>query len=208
MPTDKKRFGVNPLFFVALSVLIILEGPALTAVLFLSAALHELGHFAAASLFGGRPTGFYILPIGMRIDLDTDKMSYRGEALTALAGPLANALLWGLSVLLARLTGHELLIFSAAANFFLAAVNLVPALPLDGGRIVKCVLGSKLESVEKAEKISDVVTLVSLAVLLAFGVYILIVSGCNISLVAISLFLLLNLLREKLPLNTHNDIVN
>ncbi|MBQ3823989.1 MAG: hypothetical protein II808_02145 [Clostridia bacterium] len=198
MPTEKKRFGISPLFLVAASVLVYLEGPAVAAVIFLSAAVHELGHFGAAALFGGKPTGFFILPIGMKIELDAAKMSYLGEAVTALAGPFVNVIMWAASAVVARYTGLDIFVFSAAANFFLAVLNMIPALPLDGGRALRCVLRKHLEDVEKADGISDVVTLVSLVAVFAFGIYVLVSSGYNISLIAISLFLLVTLLREKL----------
>lgn len=197
MRTDKIKFKLNPLFFAVFCVFCYFESLPVTALIYLSAILHELGHFAAARFLKVRPTSFSVVPFGMRIELDFSKISYKNQAVIALTGPLFNLIVWALSLIVARVSYHPLISFFAAANFFLALLNLVPAYPLDGGRITESLLLLKFE-ISAAKKVSEAVTLVFLLLLLSSGVYLLVSSGYNFSLILISLVFLAMLLKEHI----------
>ena len=114
-----------------------------------SILLHECAHAAAAAIAGQPPRELELTPLGavMRLEDEARLPLLRRLAMLA-AGPLMTLLLCGIAL---RLTaaGHlsvptGRMIF--AANLALLLLNLLPALPLDGGRILSLVLSSFLPS--------------------------------------------------------------
>lgn len=92
--------------------------------------LHELGHLLALRALGVRG-GLKLGALGLAVRVPPAVQGWRG-AVVAAAGPCANLLVMWLA-----LPGHlPLLQTLAQVNFVLAAVNLLPILPLDGGRVV------------------------------------------------------------------------
>ncbi|MBR2327832.1 MAG: hypothetical protein IKA51_04340 [Clostridia bacterium] len=206
MPIKARKFKTDPLFFAVFAVFCIFEGVFVTSVIYLSAIFHELGHLFAARLCKAKIKSFSLLPIGMRIELELDGIKYRSQALIAIMGPLFNVVLWLISLAVARLCYHPLLSFCAAANFILAAVNVMPALPLDGGRITEALLCMHLE-LDRAVAVTEIITLITLIALFLFGVYLLVSSGYNFSLLLMSSFFLIMLLKEHLkPRNSKKTL--
>ena len=106
------------------------------AALLLAAAAHELGHIAALRLCGARLGG-------LSADLAGPLLTARGalgrgrECICLAAGPAAG-LLYAFA---AACAGGALLSLSAGLSLALSAFNLLPARPLDGGRILEALLG-------------------------------------------------------------------
>jgi Zn-dependent protease/CBS domain-containing protein len=129
---------------------------AAESVLFISAifaciALHEFGHILTARRFGIQSPEVTLLPIGGVADIEGMPQKPYQELLIALAGPMVNvaiaAVLAGLSGGLqlrdaAHLTDPSISILGrlAATNVFLALFNLMPAFPMDGGRVLRAAL--------------------------------------------------------------------
>lgn len=143
------RFGVSGALF----------GIGLTALLFLCVTLHELGHSVVAMAFGIPVKEITLLPIGGVAMLTKKPKKPLHELLIALAGPAVNvAIAGGLWLLGALWLGEEQLVSaltvgSASApsaetlwasllwsNVLVAAFNMLPALPMDGGRVFRAVL--------------------------------------------------------------------
>ena len=108
-----------------------------TGVLFCSVLWHEAAHVLAARTAGYAVREVELLPFGGVAKIE--RLTERGAApalFVLLAGPLASAFLaacfWGKEA--------PLLAFAFEANQMLVAFNLLPALPLDGGRIVQVLL--------------------------------------------------------------------
>jgi Zn-dependent protease len=125
---------------------------------FASLVLHELGHALAARREGIKITGIELWVFGGVAKMSRDTQSPGAEFRVSAAGPLVTLLLvavfLGLSALVqhgaaldvARLAGDAevsptlaLLGFLAAMNAFLFVLNLIPAFPLDGGRIARAI---------------------------------------------------------------------
>ncbi|MDK2856185.1 MAG: stage sporulation protein [Bacillota bacterium] len=114
-----------------------------------AALLHEVAHMVAARAYGLTVRELELLPFGgvARIeDLDLVSLEPEVETAVALAGPLQNVVLAGAARLLA---GYEIWDASQAAIFWranlgLALFNLLPGLPLDGGRVLRAYLSCRL----------------------------------------------------------------
>ena len=117
---------------------------------FLAASVHELAHLAAIRLTGGQVTHISIGLAGAKIE--TMVMSRGREALCAAAGPL------GSLMLAFGLTGYPEASVCAAVH---GLYNLLPIYPLDGGRILHCLLP---EQVCRGIEVFSVVMLLGLGI--------------------------------------------
>lgn len=137
------RLKINWLFLVVV-VLFALVGElpsALTA--FLVVFLHELGHIIVAKFSGLGISEIELLPFGgVAVFEDLLEIDYRLELKVALAGPLVNFFLILMAIILTRyqLLELELALFFIQYNLCIGLFNLLPALPLDGGRVFRAAL--------------------------------------------------------------------
>lgn len=124
-------------FLLVAALLIYLDGQGLVLQGTLCCVLHELGHWAAIVLLGGRVRSLHLTAVGAEMELDPCcPLSYGREAAAALAGPAVNLLLaWG-----SIQTGRYLF---AGLNLCFGLLNLLPIRPLDGGRALFCVLAAR-----------------------------------------------------------------
>lgn len=136
----------------------------ITGLILLSTLLHELGHVWVSGRQGFPIKGFVLLPIGGLTMGDPalqeeSARNLRKEITIALAGPLVNAVLAGITAaaLFAMGMAHSIRLSSVVltpanliTSFFwinacLFVVNLLPAFPLDGGRILRAVLARRMD---------------------------------------------------------------
>ena len=120
--------------------------------LFLCVLLHEFGHIFTARAFGVPTPYVTLLPIGGVAQLERIPEEPGQEFLIAIAGPLVNVFITILLVAVGGATlqtsaaaGLDNTQFSmidrlAAVNLFLAAFNMIPAFPMDGGRVLRALL--------------------------------------------------------------------
>jgi Zn-dependent protease len=126
-------------------------GAAAVAGFFVAILLHELAHAAVARRFGITTTVIELWGLGGIARLAKDPPSPRADGWIAAAGPLSNALVGGLAVLVAWLLDGAgapggvvvSVAWFAAVNVALAAFNVLPGAPLDGGRIFRAVRWSR-----------------------------------------------------------------
>lgn len=141
----------------------IARGFALTGLVLISVLLHEFGHIYASARQGLPVRGSILLPTGgiALMDPNTLMESARDlprEIRTALAGPLVNALIAGTAALTLLVTVPKANLLSPPLvtvtglgrsfvwiNVFLCVANLLPAFPLDGGRIFRAWRAQKME---------------------------------------------------------------
>jgi Zn-dependent protease/CBS domain-containing protein len=122
-------------------------GLGLGLALFLSVLIHELAHSLYALRRGGRVQDITLLMIGGVSNISTPPKTAREEAVMALVGPLTSLVLavvfYIFKVGLGGLDSPNLqfaLFYLAQINLFLGLFNLLPAFPMDGGRIARALL--------------------------------------------------------------------
>ncbi len=180
---------LHPTFLILLALVLISDGGSL-AVLFTTAVfgcvlLHELGHALTARAFGISTQDITLSPIGGVARLRRMPRSPGAELLVTLAGPAVNVVIaavlalglwtssawnpWFAYSLLGRFLSTLMMV-----NLMLAAFNMIPAFPMDGGRILRALLSGwlgRLRATEIAARIGQVLALAIPFVLLNLGVF-------------------------------------
>jgi Zn-dependent protease/predicted transcriptional regulator len=178
-----------------------LSGVLFVLAVFGSVVLHELGHALAARRFGIKTRDITLLPIGGVARLERMPREPRHELVVALAGPAVNVVIAGLLYVWLSSTGRiPTFVGSAslstgfldrafaarllAVNLWLVLFNLIPAFPMDGGRVLRALLsmrsGDHARATETAARVGRFFALV-------FGIVGLFVVG-NPFLVIVALF--------------------
>ena len=160
------HLAVSPLFFLLAAASILGGYGNLFFIAYISAFLHELSHVFCGKKLGVSIVRIEILPFGIcgKLSAGFIKNPYK-EAVIAAAGPAFSG---ALAALLYMLNKNPMLsVYSEAIdygikiNLSLMILNLVPALPLDGGRIAKAIISINLGAVRASNlmlKISRVPT--------------------------------------------------
>ncbi len=194
---DKLKFTIHPLFFI-FGLYFALTGKVFSFLVYtFTAVIHEMGHFFASSKLGYKLNRIVLMPYGALISGDIDDISYKDEALIALAGPLTNVLtallfvaLWWLFPSVYPYTDSAVL-----ACVSIAVVNLLPCHPLDGGRFLKATL-----SLAFSKKVANIITRV-LGVIVGLLVLALFIISCfnkvNFTILFFSLFILVGAISKS-----------
>jgi Zn-dependent protease/CBS domain-containing protein len=139
------------------------QGLAFMLLLFACVLAHEFGHIFTARYFGVSTPDVVLLPIGGVARLERIPEEPWEEFLVAIAGPLVNVAIALALVVLAGAqlkTGNLAAVESAnaslidrlaAVNLFLALFNMIPAFPMDGGRVLRALLATRTGYVRATE---------------------------------------------------------
>ncbi|MFU1797231.1 M50 family metallopeptidase [Paenibacillus azoreducens] len=134
------KLSLHP-FFVILMLFSVMTGHFLELIVLFSIVLiHELGHLAAALLCGVRIRSIQLLPFGGVVEMeDHGQLTAWKEIGIAIAGPLQNVVMIGAALLFRELGWGDgaFLAYVIYGNGMIASFNLLPILPLDGGKILQ-----------------------------------------------------------------------
>ncbi|HUH00981.1 MAG TPA: M50 family metallopeptidase [Kofleriaceae bacterium] len=135
---------VNLSFLLLLGFFVVWLGPItgmmFVAIAFGSVLLHELGHALMARHLRIPVAGIELHFFGGAAKLMAPPRTPGDEIAVAAAGPAVSFALGGLGLAIAALTGWQVASLLGWINLIMALFNLVPALPLDGGRIFRALL--------------------------------------------------------------------
>ena len=175
---------------------------------FLCVVLHELGHALAAKYFGVKTEKITLLPIGGMASFDKIPESPKQELLIVIAGPLVNV---AIAVLLyfvvpigdifnqsftdtyeifVSFTFQNFLFFLFVVNVGLVLFNLIPAFPMDGGRLLRALLALKINRVKATQIAASIGQFIAVVFLLVGLLY-------NPFLIFIALFIFLGAYGEN-----------
>lgn len=182
MTTRFKETKIHVSFFFGLTVALMGLFDKTGSVFFclLSGIIHEAGHLTVLLLSREKPKDIYITPFGMRIERREENLTkISREILCAFAGPLVNILAW--------------IVFKGSdfseINLTIGLFNLLPCEPLDGNKILENFLKLKF-SQEATDKISLIVSCITVFPVAVFGFIILFRSRYNFSLLLISFYMI------------------
>ena len=145
-------------------------------ILVASLVLHELAHMVVAWGFGGKVDGVRLRTVGLTAWVrGLEKLAAWKRYAVYLAGPCANALL----ALVAWLLHNQ---DAFIINMVLCVFNLLPVLPLDGGRLAQIFLGNRIGAMRANQVLLKIGPLAGLA-LMCLGLVQVILFPWNISLV-------------------------
>ena len=149
----------------------VLHGLALVGIVFGSVVLHELGHALVARGSGIPAKGIILLPIGGVTILDEANAlpdsanAWLRDIRISVTGPLVNLLIAGVAalVLTAAIPGFSVtakpLLHSSAlyrsivwVNVYLGLFNLLPAYPMDGGRVLRAIFSRRMDMVQATQR--------------------------------------------------------
>ncbi len=139
----------------------ILESIIFVLTIFGCVVLHEIGHALAARRYGINTRSITLLPIGGLASLDKIPEEPQRELFVAIAGPLVNIGIAGIIYAFLILTGSmpsdflngilsstRFLPSLLAVNLLLAIFNLIPAFPMDGGRLLRAALSFRFDRIK------------------------------------------------------------
>ena len=133
-----------------------IESAILILILFGSVFLHEMGHALVARRYGIGTRNITLHLLGGFASIEREPKVPRQEVAIALAGPAVNVILSIMSLPLV-LADVPLALEVAAINLLMGVFNLVPAYPMDGGRVLRAILNSRY-GYEEATRLSFKVT--------------------------------------------------
>jgi Zn-dependent protease/CBS domain-containing protein len=141
-----------------------IAGVLLTLAIFASVVLHEFGHALTAARFGVKTRSITLLPIGGVAHLERIPQRPRQELAIAVAGPAVTLLIAAALYLLLRATGTPTTPPATATgtissfatqvmwvNVVLLIFNLLPAFPMDGGRVLRAALAMRMSFTRATE---------------------------------------------------------
>lgn len=191
------KIEITFLFIALISFMVSLNAPSNVLITVLSSLLHEIGHLIMMIVVDNKPqrVRFEITGINIIRNEDTN-ISVKNEIFISLGGPIANAVILTFCCVVMCFHNSNLIMTLACINLILMLFNLLPIKKLDGGTAFYYLLSQKLE-IFVCNKILKITSLVFIALIYIWGIYIFIVSRYNISLIIIAIFLTLSFFSDN-----------
>jgi len=181
------------IFIISVPLLLLISGclPEY-AIAFFSIALHEMGHMVVAYFLGYKMSVVRLTPVGFSLSINGRDFTRVNSIKIYTAGPVMNLLLFagGSLAAFAFPEFNRTLNLLSTTNLYLALFNLIPAFPLDGGRILLEVLAGRMGLFAAGRMIRRLAMILSIALLL-LGTVQLYMSGFNFSLILIGLYIII-----------------
>ncbi|MCK8828221.1 site-2 protease family protein [Natroniella acetigena] len=193
------KFKLNLLFLLVLFLFSISGLFNEASLTFLIVLLHELAHSVVAVNEGVKVNEVELLPFGGVVKFaNLIQLKPKTEIKIALAGPLFNLILSLIVLLLIRykIISVHVGLFLIRLNLTIGLFNLIPALPLDGGRVLRAKLTTKIgfkEATKQVLWLSKIIA-ASVALIAVIGIYL---GEFNIILLIIAFFIYFIAVKEK-----------
>ncbi|MBM3498136.1 MAG: CBS domain-containing protein [Armatimonadetes bacterium] len=175
--------------------------------LFACVVVHELAHSLVARSYGVRVESITLLPIGGVASMEEMPRRPAEEGMMAIAGPAASLAIAGALYAVVHLIGYRgpmaygerpLLVMLMWTNVMIAGFNLLPAFPMDGGRVLRAVLAHYMDHV----RATDIAVSLGQGLAVVIGLAGIFLLNMNIWLVLIAIFIFLGAGQEGRQVRT------
>lgn len=146
--------------------------------MFGSIVYHELAHSLVARMYGIKIAGITLFIFGGVAELEDEPPTPGSEFLVAIAGPISSVVLGGVLYLVAMLLESSgppevlaVLSYLTVINIVLAVFNLIPAFPLDGGRMLRAALWWRQGDLRQATRLASYLGAALGIALMVYGAY-------------------------------------
>jgi len=192
------KLKIHPLFWFFLLLYVALGAFTKIGLILFSLFLHEILHLLVYKKLFKKKAALTLLPFGGVIETLEPVEFFPGrELLVAAAGPLANlALVFFALGLLNNGIYNTNITFLLDFNFIMAVFNLLPVLPLDGGRMLRAIF-TLFFSLKNATKIVANLSVLTAILMVALGCYGFLSGLTGVDLVVLSGFLIFLAVKEK-----------
>jgi stage IV sporulation protein FB len=178
-------------------LLIILGFKGELIIAFILVFIHELMHYLTARILGFSGFDIEILPIGAVLKVrELEEASPKEDLIISLSGPLLNLLLAIIFYVLFILFNNNYLYLICNSNLAIGIFNLIPAFPLDGGRVLRDILSIKT-IYRKANEISIKISMILGSILMFIYFVSVAANKNNFNLGLIAIFILISSIKEK-----------
>lgn len=187
----KLNFGetvlrINISFAAAVTLTLIIDESGLCAAALFCCIIHEAGHIICLLILGEKPKLIELSFYGVKLERKNSVINRAEEMAVYASGPLANLVLAAVIFAVSNTQGMKM---AAITSLCVGIFNLLPCVPLDGGNILRFLL-SGIMNEERSGKISFFISAAVLVPMAAAGI-ILLFKSKNITLIAVSVYLIL-----------------
>jgi stage IV sporulation protein FB len=202
---------ISPMFFFLLIFLYILGYLTKFMLAFSAIIFHEIMHIISTALFRGSIYSVKVLPVGMNAVIEENSCTRLQRIFIYISGPCANLILFLICLIVNTyyLFEPDKMVFFISTNLWLAIFNMLPVLPLDGGKIFREILAWRIGMVSAGKYINKVSIILILIMVAVFGAFLLITDKNNFSLLLIGVYIMLSLkseIKETVLMNLKNII--
>lgn len=160
--------------------------------------IHELGHYLAMRIFNYKNLGIFFIPIiGAFASGSKDTISQKQEIFVLLSGPLPGIIIGLILYYFGLQDNNELLLLASNIFIVLNLFNLLPIMPLDGGRLLKSLF------FENKEILSNIFIVISILILGIFSIY-----TKSYFLLIVPFFLIMRLVAQSQIKNLRENVQN
>lgn len=148
---------------------------------FITLLLHELAHSIVAKSRGLRVRAITLFALGGVSQIESEASDAKSEFWIAIVGPLTSLIIGGILIAIAHLTGSgvsrpsspvdAVLLWLGYINLALAAFNMIPGYPLDGGRVMRAIVWWITHNADKSTRIASQVGQVVAFLFILYGVF-------------------------------------
>lgn len=188
---------VNKFFAPYILFLLIIGFKGKLTIAFITVFFHELSHYFTARTLGFSGFDIEILPIGALLNLkDLDEASPKEDFIISVSGPIFNLIMAIIFYFLYTYFKQDILYQFLVSNFALGCFNLIPAFPLDGGRVLRDILSRYY--IYKIANLKTVKCSIIVGIILMFYCFYLFFRGIfNMNIGLIAIFIIMSSIKEK-----------
>ncbi len=187
------KVEITFLFVAFIAFVLSLKSPSNLLITVVSSLIHESGHLIMMLVLGNKPQKVRFELTGINIIRNQEiRISNKNEIYISLGGPLANAIILLMCCIYLSFYDGNFILTLACINLILMLFNLLPVKGLDGGNSLYYLLIQKFD-ISFSSKVLHIISVLFIGLIFIWGIYVLISSRYNISIIIIAIFLTLSL---------------